>query len=352
MNATCQQTRFSGGYDAQGRTLQQNHGICSLLPCWSFELVQDVAVWSPCPIRELCEDFVAEVNLLADHLAVSVQASCCGSWNALFEIAKDTVDIKDERQLLAPIVMVMTIGMSPSPPGIVLSGFAITTKASHIITAVGLAAGACKIYQRWPDHADRTIQVRSAVLLLVSAAYNAFVGIWGLPPILGEYVARPDSVARFITELVAQPLLIANLDYLGGRKQVQMSSAILAIAGYAACTGALAIHDLGKGLALLGLGTCTLATAWADITPGLLKTATLVSSTNRARAQVSVDLLLFTWMMYPLADLACLLGATSAELNIYILEFLDVLQKLGLSHILLKSEYALKRSCSYRRQET
>lgn len=343
-----EQPRYKAELDFQKEGLAAGCGFATwshdFLPQWSMELAQDLTGWIAAPLQ----DFFQELVDATEDVVLQSHTSCCGARKAILQIAEDAVGVKDERQLVAPLVMMMTISVNYSLPGVILSGLTLTTKATYALVSMGMVAGAYKMWIRWPELADRTVQRRASVVLLITSAYHGILALMGTPVMLGAYVAHPDIVVHGFLDLIVQPLLILNLGHLTGRMSKQMLPAIcLASVGTTACTLAAASHVFGRSILLLGVGAWSFSKAHAEISEELSDNPSYVSSTNKARMQIGTDLLAFCWITFPVVEAVGLYGGVSPERFLFVMEIIDVLQKLGVCHLVLKNEAALKLSSAF-----
>lgn len=222
-----------------------------------------------------------------------------------------------------------------------LCGLGLKTKALYVLSSMAMFGGAYSVWHRHPDVTDRTLQYRSAALLLISGVANVALGLGlGIPPSISAHVANPEVVAHLLPNVIVIPMLIMNLGYLSGRRADQMVPTVgFGLLSTVGLIAAAASPD-GEALPLLVTGMTCLCKAAFDINRVLPVCAGSVSAVNKMRSQISADLMVFAWVGYPLlVGLGFAHGITlSSEIHAFVA--LDLIGKLGVSHIVLRSPEA------------
>ena len=79
--------------------------------------------------------------------------------------------------------------------------------------------------------------------------------------------------------------------------------------------------------------------------------AETTSVDNRIRCQIAGDLLVFSWSLYPIVQVFPILGLLPSDRHLMIMSALDLLSKLGVSHIMLKSRAAISHCSRHAAEE-
>jgi len=231
---------------------------------------------------------------------------------------------------------------------IVLAGLVFKTKVVYAVLGFTMLGGAWNISKRYPDEQDRIVVKRSTAIMLISGGLHlALAAGVGLPPEVAAYVAHPDVVAKLLPELVCTPLLIWNLGYLAGKHPGQMvlttAAGVMGTACYIVASAVSPEHALR--MVLLGAG-CMLKAGYS-CNAAFPAEATALSTINKLRTQISADLLVFGWFGYPLAMCLKLTGCIDEPAELHAYALLDLLGKIGVTHIILRSADAFTTAVHY-----
>merc|ERR1712060_555186 len=156
---------------------------------------------------------------------------------------------------------------------------------------------------------------------------------------------------HFVEDFVAFPLLILNLGFLTGLSPQDMLPSI-------SCSMLSTVGAIGVVLApadyMRMVFCCMNVGFWVlnvNIISDLPKKAAIISAHNQMRCQVVVDLMVMSWSFYPLAQCLGSCGVLSLKSQLDVLALLDLLGKLGVSHIMLRSKTVLQRAAQHLENE-
>lgn len=259
---------------------------------------------------------------------------------AFSELAEDTGITGS--QALAPAMMLCLAAPNVSP-AVFLCSFAVPTKMVYCGVSVVMAVGAWCVWGQHPDGADRTVQRRGAVALLTCSGLHLAMAVAGsIPAPLASYCVHPEIVVHYLEDYVMSPMLIMNLGYLTGLNSKQMLPCIAySLVSTTASIGAAIVPTQLQGLAMMASGLCFMGMAATTVNQ-LPQKAAMISTRNQLRTQVAGDLMVFGWTLYPLVQGLGLLNAVSIQGQMNTFALLDVLTKLGATHIMLRSRHALQ----------
>mmetsp|Transcript_46760 Transcript_46760/g.117784 ORF Transcript_46760/g.117784 Transcript_46760/m.117784 type:complete len:389 (+) Transcript_46760:161-1327(+) len=224
---------------------------------------------------------------------------------------------------------------------LLLCGVSTQTKGVYALMSLAMAGGAYSMWNRHPEEVDRTLQRRSAAALLCSSAMHLALALgFGIPPSLPIHVTNPEVMVRFLPDIVIIPLIIMNIGYLAGKKADHMLPTVgfgllstVSLATAAAATSSEAVPLLVTGI------TCMLKAAF-DINRALPVQAGSLSAVNKLRTQISADLMVFTWVGYPLVEALGMMNCITLSSELHAFVVLDLIGKLGVCHIVLRSQEA------------
>eukprot|EP00747_Dinoflagellata_sp_TGD_P169374 gnl/TRDRNA2_/TRDRNA2_198212_c0_seq1.p1 gnl/TRDRNA2_/TRDRNA2_198212_c0~~gnl/TRDRNA2_/TRDRNA2_198212_c0_seq1.p1 ORF type:complete len:276 (-),score=30.04 gnl/TRDRNA2_/TRDRNA2_198212_c0_seq1:332-1159(-) len=220
-----------------------------------------------------------------------------------------------------------------------------TTKVLYSATSVTMAVAAYSFFYRHPEDGDRVLMSRSSVVLLISGALYAALTQMDFPKEHTTYVAFPDVVVHYAQDLITSPMIVMNLGRLAGRSATQMApTALYSVFATCAAIAAATVTDPYQQMALMSLNVLLLTTAAVDITHTVPVCAAMVSTVNKFRCEVSMDLLVVSGIMYPVIQSLGLVGLVGVRTQLHWFALLDLLSKAGVCHIMLKSQQALRNT--------
>jgi len=325
--------------------------------------VLSVAGGVPQALQELHEDMLSSVKSYLMHClrggtygivsasAASVRRSAV--CEALVELADDAAELAkdaglDRSQLVFPAMMMFAPPMMPHP-ALVLAGFAVPPAAMvHGTVACIFIAGAWSFCNRWPTSSGaKTPSQTGAVVCLTAAAVqllHLWFGLHGYPTWITDYVSNPYEALHYMGDFIAMPLLQLNLAYLSGCSLGELLPAMLLSSFTTASTlASTALPTAVARATCLGTSVIGIAMTAVLLQPIIDKSVEL-SAHNKVRARVSGDLLIFTWTLFPLAQGLEMTGSLPSEAVEIIFVGLDAINKMGVSHIMLKNASALESS--------
>lgn len=226
-----------------------------------------------------------------------------------------------------------------------LCGLSTQTKGLYALLSMVMAGGAWSMWHRYPGEADRTLQQRSAAALMCSSVVHLALALGlGIPPSLPLHVTNPEVVARFLPDIIIVPLMIMNVGYLAGKKADNMLPTVgFGLLSTVSLATAAAVNQ-GEALPLLVTGITCMFKAAFDINRALPVQAGSLSAVNKLRTQISADLMVFTWVGYPLVEALGMVNCITLSSELYAFAVLDLIGKLGVCHIVLRSEDAFQNA--------
>jgi len=275
---------------------------------------------------------------------------------AIAELVEDATELAEyahlDRSHLALSTMILTASSIPAGPAapvvLAAAGFTVPAAALHGITAVLLTAGAVNFLLRFENEPwTRAPTITGALACMTSAALQlAHLGlaVHGCPAWLTQYVVNPDLVLHYLGDLICIPLLEANLCCLSGTSYIEMIP-VVALSTLTTC-GTIASVTLANPVhqaACIGGSVLGIALTGQVLQP-FIDQARTIEHNNHRRCGISRDLLVFTWTLYPITQGLVTMGTLTPDVEVYLLGALDLLNKLGVSHLTLKDPKALQNS--------
>lgn len=261
--------------------------------------------------------------------------------------------------IAVPFVVLVPVGLIGSGPAalasiatgqvpLVLCGLTLNTKTMYELFGCCMAAGAWSMWNRHPDVLNRIVQRRSGIALGISSVVHLLLSA-GLPLLGAPFdLAFPDIVMHILPNLFITPLIILNLGFLAGQNaQAMVPTVMFSNASVAAFVLAAATPVPMHGMTCMMVGSICLLKAAFDVDRTLPAQAVVVSWINKLRTQISADLLVFAWLGYPIVESLALVHAISQPLALQSFLVLDLLGQLGVSHLVLRSEQAIKSAMEY-----
>lgn len=250
---------------------------------------------------------------------------------------------KDDLISWLPLALLLCSSAPSVVPGLVLCGLTIHSKVVFAAVAAACFAGGCSIYSRHPQMNRRFFQMQGAqVLFTTSAVHLAMVLLGGAPDEMIPFIHFPEMFMHYATDLITVPVILANLGFLAGFSTYSMlplfGTAITStLFNMASCVP----PDLQERLIFFGLGLAFQATAAYQLTR-FPKTIQHRGPDTERRCQLVCDLLVFTWTLYPAIQVCGLTGSLSMPFVLNDLALLDILSKLGTTHLTLRDSGILQ----------
>jgi len=317
----------------------------------------------PQALQELHEDLLSSVKSCLVHclrggtygiVSASVsrvrRSAVC---DAFVELADDAAELAkdtglDRSQLVFPAMLMFAPPMMPHP-ALVLAGFSVPPAAMiHGAVACVFVAGAWSFCTRWPASSGAKMPSQTGAVVCLSAAAIQLLHLWfglhGYPTWITDYVSNPYEALHYLGDFIAMPLLQLNLAYLSGCSLGELLPALLLSSLTTMSTvGSTALPSAVARATCLGTSVIGIAMSAVLLQPIIDKSVDL-SADNKVRARVSGDLLIFTWTLFPLAQGLEMTGSLPSEAVEIIFVGLDTINKMGVSHIMLKNASALESS--------
>lgn len=231
------------------------------------------------------------------------------------------------------------------------AGFGVATNIVYMSTGAAMAAGLLNVLTKVSDEPGyRLVCRRSAIVLGLSSIFNLVLWSSGgvAAPFLAHHIANPLVFAHMVEELLVTPLLVLNVGQLAGFPAKEMAPpAFFASLGMLSLTAASAVFDTSKIVLLLGTGVMLLTKVGRRLISDLPPRALAVSAMNHVRSEAVTDLLVFSWIGYPVT---LALGLSSLSMPSHMMAWLAVLDltsQLGVCHMLSNSPATLKSSEEY-----
>lgn len=225
---------------------------------------------------------------------------------------------------------------------IALCGLSVQTKGLYTLFGFAMIGGAWSMWNRHPAEADRTVQQRSAIALACSGMMHFVLALGQgiIPPPLAIHMVSPDVVARFLPDVIITPLIIMNVGYIAGKKADQMAPTMVfgVLSALSFATAAAVTQD--EAIPLLATGVVCMFKSAYDINRVLPVYAGSIAAVNKLRTQISADLMVFTWIGFPLVEALGMADCISLPMQLHAYVLLDILGKLGVCHIVLRSQEA------------
>mmetsp|Transcript_94758 Transcript_94758/g.203585 ORF Transcript_94758/g.203585 Transcript_94758/m.203585 type:complete len:395 (+) Transcript_94758:68-1252(+) len=324
------------------------------------------------PLQELAEDAASALEELLGLPAASIGgvfdsrtsgSSSSGSrvlsvYTALSELAEGsdgssgTEKTGSALRVLLPATVYLLAAPSLSamgPAAVMLCGVSVPTKVLYGTVSLVMAVTAYSVLNRHPEELERSMHRRGALALVACSGLHLAFTLMAdsqLPAPLSK-LAYPEVAMHFLEDFIASPLLILNLGYLAGQKPRQMVPCICynLIATSGALGAAVSPDELQRALFLITNACFTgMASSCIGSLPG--QAATL-GNFNRLRVQVSGDLMIFSWTLYPVVQGLGLLSILNVPGQLRLFAGLDVLSKLGACHIMFRNREAIVNASRY-----
>lgn len=271
-------------------------------------------------------------------------------WKPLTELADDV----GGPSVLVPGALTIIVGPSLTPT---YSALSVVTMSSWGIPLRGLLAmllicssvGMVTQLNRYPEDAQRSLQRSGGVVFGLCLAYQLSVmAVAGGFPMLPMHITapfpHPEIVAHCLLDLLCGPPVILNLGYLVGRPPQQMLPTIgVAALGHVSFAVAAVVPSTLRSLAIFGLGFCFMVECASDLTHGLPAKALELLGTDRERgeqrrrAQMSADLVVFSWASLAGVELLGLLHLLPPGVIVQCFLTCDILGKMGTCHLVSKT---------------
>jgi len=270
-----------------------------------------------------------------------------GSHALLDRAALPLLELSEDAGPGGALALLATVGPAASVAAggkalLVLCGLSAHTKGLYALLGFAMAGGAASMWNRHSEEeGDRTLQWRSATALMCSSVVHFALAMGcGIPPSISTHVAHPEVFARFLPDVFIVPVMILNIGYLAGRKADQMlpTMGFGLLSAVSLAAAAAAANE--EALPLLATGVACMCKAAFDINRVLPVTAGSLSAVNKLRTQISADLMVFAWLGYPLVEGLGMTNCISLPVELHAYVALDLLGKLGVSHIVLRSHDA------------
>jgi len=274
------------------------------------------------------------------------------------ELADDAAALAEGAQLdrsqLAMSAIVMLASSLPVGPAstVVLAGFVVPSAVIvHGFTAVIFTVGALSFlrrFERQETEWTRGPATRGAMVCFTAAglqlAHLAFALHGGYPAWLVQHVANPDLLIHYLGDLISIPLLEANLCCLVGANYSEAAPA-MALSTLTTCgnIASVILQNPVYQAACFGGSVVGIALTGYSLKP-LVDKGQTIEALNSIRAGMSRDMLIFTWSVFPLTQGLVALGTLTPATDVYLLGLVDLLNKMGVSHLMLRSPKALQSS--------
>ena len=269
---------------------------------------------------------------------------------ALGEIAGDW-GLTPAGTIVSPayVASMLALLATPSPLASVLSlaGVALTTQMSCVVVGVVMTYGAISICKRHPEMTNRTIQRRSALIRVTAAACLGAILVFSNHPNawVAAHVAQPEIAIHFMKELLLTPLIVLNLGYVAGRNFKEMLPTMCFVTtGAGGALGVAILTDPLWQVASLSVSAVSLFLAARHISQDLPRYAHSVSPVNKMRCRISADLLVYTWTLCAIWQGLGIIGSVTPSHQVLFFTMLDLLSKMGVSHILLYTRVAVQNA--------
>jgi len=245
--------------------------------------------------------------------------------------------------LALPLLMALMLPATSATPLLALSGLA---PALQGCASAILIAGGYSMLQRHPEEVNRVLQRQSFIALAVCSALHAGIGLVGYVPLSFLHVPQNLVALHFVEDFVAVPMLLLNLGFLTGKPTSMLPNISYSVLSTAGAMGFSLAPEEYMRMVCGGVSIC----CWALNVNRIMQLppkATAISASNHFRCGVIVDLMVVSWSLYPMTQWLGFVGVLSPQGQLNVLALLDLLGKLGVSHIMLRSKSVLQYAARY-----
>jgi len=238
----------------------------------------------------------------------------------------------------------------PATAMVKVAGITLSTKVVCATAAAFMILCSNNFWNRFPDLEDRTLHKRSACVVALSGAFciTAGFGSQVLPKIFGDNINL--LLLHVVKDAVTLPLIIGNIGYILGASSSEVALPILlGEAGIGAVAGANLIPQVPMKILLESGVACAFIGTSARYLQSFAQNqaANRIGLHNQRRGFVCLDLFALSWIATPCVHAASTFGILPSANHLQIIVILDLLNKLGISHLVLNKQPAVEASAKY-----
>lgn len=265
-------------------------------------------------------------------------------------------------KLLAPEDALTTATLRRTSPSFTadLTRSSLLLRVTHALIGIGTARFAWIGWARFQDdnRLDRTVQVRTTFVLTATAGVHMFLAIFQAPSLLNAYCRLPELAIQDLLDIVLNPLLVSCVGFLSGLRASAMlvlmvCSSSFAVIGLVTSLSSAAVAPIIVSCGLSIPSITTMISLFAGSSAilvvityahldGFYGKALQITDTNGARVFMIGSVLIVGWWLFLVLHFLYLVGAISPRVLLQMIQFTDVITKVGAANLLTKSRYVIE----------
>lgn len=347
--------------------LSVDHGGSGLDLCCMWDMGQRFAVRMAAPWVELGEDMTEGITFYVRSAVDAIEAVGSTASPTTLAVAQKIQKLSVV-QALAELsedchgvwFPAMVVALCPPTAGpLILAGVSFSLKCTYLAAAgmYGIWFFKYSSRQEGLGPFERNMMSRTMAVMFFGACTHLCLASGGLPTLmvwtgvptgLVKLLVSPEVFLYALTNIVVHPLVFANFGYLSGARPSQMVPYITLNVLGSCCMMVSATSALPFQYSLLCTGMASaFGTGSAALLSNLEEQAHKISHVNERRAQSTLSCSACFWSLLPLIQAGDLLHIASPNIIRSLLALTDVFSKLGIMHLMLRSEQALGASANY-----